>query len=129
MSTSNVVTERQRFETPDLTSTEAIEQYSHALSECNNRGVATLQKHLRLYTRTLHILQGHHDHIEASLRYLNGKRAVSGPRSVQKAALKFLSSLNTPQLRQQCIMWQLDYDGFETQEEVIDALIKMQTTA
>ena len=67
--------------------------------------------------------------IKSTANYINGVRSRDqkkgdGKRSLRSKAETFYNTLSTPILRMQCVTFELDYDGFETVEAVVEALVR-----
>jgi hypothetical protein len=57
--------------------------------------------------------------------FINHGRAKSTTKSgLKRTATKFYESLNTPGLRSQCTLFNVDYDSYEDQESIIAALVE-----
>jgi len=91
------------------------------------RGIKTLTKHVKLAVRSLDILESHKQAIERSLRYCAGERQTSSAtaeRRLEAQAHKFYDHLSTAALRQHCTAFKLNFDSYDTIDDVIQALVE-----
>lgn len=117
---------------PDWDSTESTDLFLHTLDTMGDvHGVKTLRKYVHKYLTTRHIAERHLRQVNTSLNTVNG---VGSPRTgtpsmsnelrkFKRASRTYFGGLNTPELRRQCEVFGLDYDGYETMDEAIAALV------
>lgn len=113
---------------PDLGNIEEVRSFLSRLEKMDHRGVTTLYKNI---TKAL-------DHFNLTQRFLNAAQTncntIAGIRSVtqrsgdkkksaRSIAKHFYESLSTSMLRRQCVVFGLDYDSYNTMEEIITALV------
>ena len=109
-----------------------VDSFAALLAEADQhgdiRGVTMLKDRLATYQRTLSLLHRQFNQIKTSVSFINGVRTKSQKagdkkRSVRSTAETFYMSLSTPALRQHTAMFSLDYDSFESVEDVVAALV------
>jgi hypothetical protein len=94
----------------------------------NKRGIKSLMKHYHFHGYHLDQADNHWRAVLKSASVVNGVRTPlqktgDKGRSLKKTATRFYESLNTAALRMQCTLFNIDYDAYEAQEDIIDALV------
>lgn len=122
------VEEKVEIKLPDWKDEEAVKAFSKALKEyTDKRGVKTLIKWHENWNMHMRLANAAYEHMQASAAYVNGHRLghVRGMRkhSLKVTAQKFYESLPTAALRSQCSLFDLDYNSYESQEDIIAALV------
>jgi hypothetical protein len=117
---------------PDWANCEATSDFLVQLDRLGDvRGVKTLKKYTTKYLDATRIAEHHLQQVMTSVNTVNG---VASPRTgtpgmsnelrkFKRASRTYFSGLNTPELRQQCAVFGLHYDGYETVDEVVAALV------
>jgi len=93
------------------------------------RGVSTLLERIEQYARQVALSKSTWEKMETSVRFLSGTRNRSdAPRQMKKetVATRFYNTLSTSALRQHCVLFNLDYNSYESVDAVINALVKKQ---
>jgi menaquinone-dependent protoporphyrinogen IX oxidase len=122
--------QRLHITLPDVGNSEQLENFYNTLEAASDvRGVKTLNKHFKLYLRSRELAERHYDRAKKAANVIAG---IKTPRQrkyagVNTLAYRFLDALDTKQLRVQCQVFGLDYDSFESIEEMFDALIAKMT--
>lgn len=91
-------------------------------------GAKTLNNVWEAYKHRAGLLSDAVDRITVTVARINGLRtgeqqAGDKRRSLRQAAEKFYASLSTGMLRAQCNILGVDYDSYESQEDIIDVLV------
>lgn len=126
---ANVDTNEPKLTAPDMADDFSIANFLHALNVRENKhGVALLKTLVSKCRRNIMIADSQYDHIKRSVARLNGERTPlehvgDKSRSLRSTAKRFYESLNTQGLRMQCQLFGVTYDTFDTQEEIITALV------
>ncbi len=115
---------------PDMTDDQSVNDFLGQLSSNNGKQRVTgLLKLVSKCRRNTLLADKQLTRITQSVARLNGEhtpqeRISNKSRSVQRAARRFYESLNTPNLRMQCVLFEIDYDAYDTQEDIIKDLVK-----
>jgi hypothetical protein len=117
---------------PDWDNPESVQEFWHTLDTLGDaRGIKTLRKYANKYLDSTRIAERHLHQVIVSLNTVNG---VASPRTgtpgisnelrkFKRASHTYFSGLNTPELRRQCEVFDLDYDSYDTMDEAIAALV------
>lgn len=127
--TAQDVTPAPPLTVPDMTSDASVKQFVNALNNRDSKhGVKLLTKLVYKCKRNLDIAHTQLMHITQSVARLNGDTVtlarLTMPRNLRTTARRFYDSLNTASLRMQCQLFDVDYDSYITQEEIIDVLVE-----
>lgn len=126
---TSVDTQEAKLVAPDMADDNSIVDFMKTLSMRENKhGVALLKSLVTKCRRNIMIADSQYDHIKRSVARLNGVRTPlehvgDKSRSLRNTAKRFYESLNTQSLRMQCQLFGVTYDTFDTQEEIITALV------
>lgn len=98
------------------------------------RGVRTIASSLSQYLKMSQQAEKHRQRALKSIDIVNGQRTPGqksgdNARSVQATARKFYEQQSTKGLRTYCSVFNIDYDSYNTQEEIIDNLVKCHLEA
>lgn len=111
---------------PDFDDADAMATLMVHLS--NNQDKRGVKKLLGMLTRREDHIELAHSFAERAHKtagYINGHRQpISSTNKLARAAQKFYTALSTPALRLQCKLYNLDYDSFDSQEDIIAALVE-----
>lgn len=116
-------------ELPDLENAEEVNRFKAELGQHGHiRGTKTLSMYLDKYLRTIGIANDHLHKVKTAVNTVNG---VSSPRNrvfderqkLKSATRRFYNTLPTPMLRKQCELFNVDYDSFESVEDIVQALV------
>ena len=88
------------------------------------RGVSTFMLKAGKYLRTLGVLQRQFDAMMASYGFLTGDESLSAERQLKRTATTFFRALSNRGIQDQCHVYEIDYDAFETVEEREAALVE-----
>lgn len=124
--------EQDRYTTvlPDLDDSEAVYLWLDELqAHTDIFGVKKLIYSIGQYREHLRLMRSHLSQVHKSLAVVNGirtsvQRKADKDRSLQATARRFYESLTTNGLRMQCQLFQVDYDSYESQEDIIAALVE-----
>jgi hypothetical protein len=117
---------------PDFDDAEATGNFLGELNRLGNiRGAKTLKKYVTKYLDAARLAERHMHQVKTSVNTINGvpsaRTGVPGVsnelRKFKRASHTYFSGLNTPELRRQCEVFGLDYDGYDTMDEAIAALV------
>jgi hypothetical protein len=92
------------------------------------RGVKKLRNTLKNYLYHLVPLPEVYASMQKTLAYCNGERTTvqydgDKTRSLRRVSLNFYNKLNTEGLRMQCNLFKLDYNSYESIDDVVNALV------
>ena len=92
------------------------------------RGVKTLKEYFNKYLRTVKIAEDHYSKAQTAANTINGvvsARSIAADpnRKLRRSSKKFYEALSTPMLRKQCELFEVDYNAFDSQEDIIKALV------
>lgn len=92
------------------------------------RGVPTLSKNYSKMLYHQRLVDNFKAIVESNACYINGVRNKNqkkgdSKRSLRSTAKAFYNSLNTPALRMQCQLFQVDFDSYDSIEAVVDMLV------
>ena len=88
------------------------------------RGVTTFTSKAAKYLRTLRILKDQYDAMMSSFGFLTGDESLSAERQLKRTATTFFRALSNRGIQDQCHVYEIDYDAFETVEEREAALVE-----
>jgi hypothetical protein len=116
---------------PDLDSAESIDTFNTELKKgeaLKVYGIRSLASHWKSYNYHIESAEGHWADMCVNVASVNGERSARqkyGDKkiSARKIAQGFYESLNTPMLRSHCQVLGVAYDSFDTQEEIIAAMV------
>ena len=114
---------------PDFTDSDQVAQFCIVASEHQGTfGLKGLSNLLRLYLKHVHVGESQLTRIKDMVSRFNGERTPAQHRgmkvrSLRQTALAFFESLSTAGLRQQSKLYNVDYDQYDSQEEVIAQLV------
>lgn len=116
---------------PDVTSEESIDVFKSQIIAGEHAGVVgviNVKKRWKLYRYHTELASQAWDRMLASINRINGVRSVDQKhgdkkRSLRATAQSFYEALSTSGLRMHCTLFNLDYNVFESQEDVISALV------
>lgn len=118
---------------PDLNDREAVETFANNLiTHKQVFGVPILCHRIERYLYHREICTNLQSKMEGSINYLAGvrnKEQKKGDkkRSAHASAVQFYNSLNTPSLRLQCQLFNIDFDSYTDIGDVIKQLIAKHT--
>lgn len=106
------------------------DEYSDSLPSL--RGVPTLKRVMKNYVYHQRLMLRSFTQAQAVHARINGFRTPREKKGDQKksvvfAARRFFGALSTSALRQQCDLNGISYDSYESQEEIIEALVNKTT--
>ncbi len=121
--------EKAHIETPMRADVEHIQALASCFAHSNQFGAKMFCKNAVRYIRTLSIAETQYNAMERNIATLNGvKSKLTDPEKAQKTqknvAKNFYLSLSTAGLRAQCRVLAVDYDSYNTQEQIIEELVK-----
>jgi hypothetical protein len=114
---------------PSRDDVEAVSQFITSLSDKQAvHGVKSLTKWATKYLNHVTLCESMWQHAVLSANNINGIRGTSQLKGDKKRSLRhtaevFYGSLSTPVLRAQCTVFNLDYDSFDSIDDVITALV------
>jgi len=114
---------------PDFSNEDDVEHFTTMLAENSSvHGVKRLLTRVQKYQMHVELANAFMSGIHSTASYINGVRSKDqkkgdSKRSLRNKALAFYNTLSTPILRMQCTAFYLDYDSFETVEDVVAALV------
>jgi len=137
-----IVDSNGKLRIPDIDNDDARQALQEYVStHVDKRGKKTLLEYLENYQRTKAVLQRHKHQIETSIKFINGYRAYgpgqtapipAEPATLETAARayfnKLVDDIGVAALRQQCTLFEVDFDSYETIDGAIDALVAKQLT-
>ena len=93
------------------------------------RGVKTLISWLTKYVRNARLADENWEEIVSTTNYVNGIRTPGQQRGDKKRSLRsdaydFYEGLSTPALRLHCKLFEIDYDAYESMQEIIEVLVQ-----
>jgi len=103
----------------------------------DKRGKKTLLEYLENYQRTKGVLMRHKEQIETSIRFMNGYRGPysttpAAPATLETAARayfnKLVADVGLGALKQQCTLFGVEFDNYESTKAAIEALVEKQLT-
>ena len=111
---------------PERGDTESIQALANCFADSGRFGSRMLSKNAHRYVRTLKVAEKQYSAIERNVGTLNGvKLRSTDPQKAQHAVAKrFYLSLSTAGLRAQCKLLGVEYDSYNTQEEIVAALVQ-----
>ena len=124
-----VAEQEEKLVLPDFTDDEQVACFCIVANKHRGTfGLKGLSDLLRLYVRHVRIAESQFIRIKDMVNRFNGERTPAQQRgmkvrSLRQTASLFFESLSTAGLRQQCKLYNVDYDGYESQEEVITQLV------
>lgn len=107
---------------PDKGDLVAVRNLLTHLNPNEARGVSTLSDKLTRYLRSVELADKHWHAVNVSAAFINGVRH-NGAKTPAATARRFYSSLSTPALRQYATLFGLDYDGYDSVEDIVEALV------
>ena len=137
----DTVTELQSFTIalPETDDAATAEDFLRSLSDHTDvRGVVTLSKNYSKMRYHQGLADQFRQKVDLTVCYINGVRSNKqkrgdSRRSLRATATAFYNSLNTPALRMQCQLFQVDFDSYDSIDSVIDVLtakhIEMMVTS
>jgi hypothetical protein len=134
---STVVDSDGKLRIPDIDNDDARRALREYVSTyIDKRGKKTLLEYLENYQRTKGVLMRHREQIETSIRFINGYRssgiAHAAPATLETTARayfnKLVDDIGVAALRQQCALFNVDFDAYETIDEAVEALVEKQLT-
>jgi len=114
---------------PDFTNEEVVEEFISVLQQHPEvHGVKRLLTRISKYQMHVELAAALLEGIKSTANYINGvrnkdQRKGDSKRSLRGKAATFYNTLSTPLLRMQCQTFGLNYDSFETVEDVVNALV------
>lgn len=114
---------------PDFGVDDNVEQFTAMLQGYTDVfGVKRLLSRIAKYRMHAVLCDTYMNGIRSTANYINGIRSRDqkkgdSRRSLRNKANAFYNTLSTPVLRMQCTTFGLNYDSFETVEEVVTALV------
>jgi hypothetical protein len=113
---------------PEKGDLEGLREYVEACE--GKRGIITLQSRAHKYMEHVRLTDKFWHAIETSHQTMTGIRPKGRkPETLESVAVRFYKKLSTAQLRMHCTYWHIDYNAYNTQEEIIAALAKAQAEA
>jgi len=123
--------EQQKFTVtlPDWQDSDSVHAFLTQLAEhADVRGVKVLQARTATVLKHAAMLQRDITACQKAVNYINGTRSTAqskgdSKRSLRYRAQQYFDSLGTTALRQQCELFGVDYDAYDTMEEIVTALV------
>lgn len=118
---------------PDKTDLAALQEiYDNLEGEQGKWGVIGLRKWISKYLMHVRLTEVMWTNMQRAFASVNGTRTAtqkSGDkkRSLHATAQSFYESLSTSAVRMHCNLFKIDYDAYESMEEVIAALVAKHT--
>jgi len=124
--------ENSRFTVPLLKRDEVEELrdlYDSLSSHTFCRGVLMLQVRLKRYIRSSQLAEKQWHLVTKSMLYVNGVRTGGQRRGDKKRSLRsdataFYGALSTVALRTHCTLFGVEYESFESIDEIIEVLVQ-----
>lgn len=123
---------------PDVHALEQLELFADTLTaHTDQRGVKKLLSNVEKCVDNQRIASRQYDAAVTSTRVVNGVRLSNGKtgsdpsKPLKRAARKYFNALvdgskGTEALRTQCKLFGVNYDGYDSMEEIIEALVEAQ---
>ena len=128
MAVAQTTETKLHLDMPDFSDNGQVECFCALLIEHRDvLGVKGLQKLVPLYMKHQSIGHSQLDRIKAKVARINGERSQlqrqgDNTKSLRRTATRFFESLSTSGLRQQSRLYQVDYDAYDSQEDIIQTL-------
>ena len=112
----------------NLPTKENISQFEKDVKQTHGeaRGTGNLYKAIAGYRNATRLANQHWDQVLRSVAYLNGERLQKQADTAESTARKFFGNLSTVMLKQQCSLYDVDFDLYEEIDDIIDALVEAQ---
>lgn len=127
-----IVEEKAKYtvSVPDFTNGEDLNTFVTQLEANTDKfGVKKLLTNISKYQKHITIAEKFAQQAQHTAGYINGTRTKKPANKALKTAQRFYESLNTAGLRAQCVVMAIDYDSFDDQEGIIDALVEKSASA
>ncbi len=121
------VVEKEKFTVlvPDFTDEDQVNTFVGYLQEHTDVfGVKKLLSFTQKYQQHIELAEKFTKRAQYTASFINGTRIRVKSDKTRSTAQKFYESLNTPGLRGQCTLLNVDYDSFDSQEAIIDTLVE-----
>lgn len=115
---------------PDFNDFSNVEGFARYLEDhTDTYGVKTLLGNVNKYLLHVKFVERYQDDIKHGIDTVNGVRSKAHigamtHRKFTNAARAFYEGLSTAGLRTHCQMFNIDYNAYDTQEEIIDLLVE-----
>lgn len=129
MANGEVVDNSFKITLPDAENTEELQTLLHSLDNHQSvRGVKMFALRLERYLLHVDLAEQWWERVQTGADFINGVRTNAQKRGTKKKSARataqaFYESLSTPALRLQCKVFDLNYDSFESVDDVVTALV------
>ena len=116
----------EKVEVPDKDNLIELERFYKSLQEIHGdaRGVKTLGKRIHNYIHHSKLCVSGWEQIVTSINFFNGERTPRGTTPPNVIARRFYNTLSTPGLRMQCVAFGIEFEDYDTIDDVINELVE-----